>query len=112
MELGLFSLAMCFGLLSARAEAIADKGNIKSVNPVIKFINFGSMISTFSMVAWGFINLDWWVPIYTFILFYLAASLLINQKRLRLFIYILPVIGLVTISVSAYLWLFLGDFSF
>ncbi len=111
MELALFSLAMCFGLLSARAEAIVDKSNIQATNTAIKIINFGSMVSTFSMIAWGFINLDWWVPIYTFILFYLAASLLINRNMLKLFIYVLPVIGIVTISVSAYLWLFVGKFS-
>jgi len=107
MELGLFSLAMCFGLLTARAADIAyksDNDDIKPQNSFVKVVNFGSMISTFSMIAWGFINLNWWEPIYIFALFYLAASLLINQNRVRLFLSILPITSVITIVSTLYLW--------
>ncbi|QOY53722.1 hypothetical protein HUE87_07360 [Candidatus Sulfurimonas marisnigri] len=105
MSLVLFLSALFFGMLAARAGTVFARSGIQPTNPFVVIINFGSMISTFAIVVFGFLNLSWWIPIVGFIGISLIAGILINHSTMTFFYKALPVTGLIAIVINTYAWI-------
>lgn len=81
MSIALLLSGIFFGVLTARAGTIAARGNVEPTNPAIIFINLGSMISTFSIIVWGFINLQWWITLVAFIAISLFVGVIVGRSK-------------------------------
>ena len=105
MSLVLFLTALFFGMLAARTGIVFARGGIQPTNPIIILINFGSTISTFAIVVFGFLSLSWWIPIAGFIGISIVVGLLINHSTMAFFYKTLPFTGFIAIVVNGYAWL-------
>jgi hypothetical protein len=104
MNVALVLSGIFFGILTARAETIAARGGIEQVNLALISISFGSMISTFAIIIWGFINLKWWIPLAGFVVISLFVGVIVGRSTWPLFYKAIPITGLITIVVTGYAW--------
>lgn len=71
-------------------------------------LGLACMIATFGAILWGFVNLTWWWVVLT----YVAVSILLMlpffyQAYLSIMIIVQPVLDILCISFTLYIWLFL-----
>tara|TARA_Y100000782_G_scaffold112480_1_gene142790 strand:- start:894 stop:1214 length:321 start_codon:yes stop_codon:yes gene_type:complete len=104
MSVALLLSGIFFGILTARAGTIAARGNIEPTHPAVIFINFGSMISTFAIIVWGFLNLQWWIPLAGFIVISLFVGVIVGRSTWPVFYQAIPITGVITIAVTGYAW--------
>jgi len=90
MNIALLLSGIFFGVLTARAGTIAARSNIEPSSPIFILIHFGSMISTFAIIVWGFLYLDWWVPLAGFVGISLLVGLIVNQSGWFVFYKAIP----------------------
>ena len=105
MSITLLCLGIFFGVLTARAGTIADRGGIQQTNTAIILIGFGAMVSTFAIMIWGFISFSWWIPLIAFIPISLLVGLLVGPANWVIFYRATPVTGLIAIGVTTIAWL-------
>lgn len=108
MGYALFFSALFFGLLTARAGTIADRGGIEPT-PIVVSITFASMLCTFSIVVWGFIYLSWWLPILAFVVLSLVVGSVVTRGTWTSFYQAIPVTGLIAIGTTAAAWVVRGS---
>lgn len=104
MEAYLLLSGVFFGVLTARAETIANRGGIEQTNSTVIFINFASMISTFAIMIWGFVNLHWWIPLVGFIVISTLVGVIVDRSTWLIFYRAIPLTGLMTIAINGYAW--------
>ena len=102
----LFYITMFFVMIDARVNLIKIRSNIPELNSNLfkVIISFVSTIASWSVVVWGFLNLEWWIPIVTLIGMSFPAAFLVNNQRYAFFYAISLIIDIILIGLSTFIW--------
>ncbi|WP_281222106.1 hypothetical protein [Photobacterium sanguinicancri] len=102
--LALMIIGLSSGMIASYSETVAGRGGIQREHSLFAVITFLSMISTFSLIIWGFMNLNWWIPIVAFLGISILQAFLMGRTRFIFFYAIAPILGLITIALASYIW--------
>jgi|SaaInl8_200m_RNA_FD_contig_51_844180_length_1675_multi_6_in_0_out_0_2 hypothetical protein len=103
----IFYIAAFFIMIDARVSLVLSRSQMYAIATPSMFsviINFIGSIASLSIVIWGFLNLEWWIPIVTLLGMSFPAAFLVNP-RLGVFIAIGSFINLIIISLALAIWL-------
>ena len=104
MELIIFIGLALFIMIDARVNLILSRGYTPRINnPIVVLINLLGAIASIAGVVWGFMHLDWWVPIVSL----LGMSFVVHSMVSRFFAFfftITPITNLIIIILTAILW--------
>ncbi len=102
----LFYITMFFVMINARVNLIEMRSNIPELNSNLfkVIISFASTIASLSIIVWGFLNLEWWIPIVALIGMSFFAVLLVNKQRYAFFYAISLIIDIILIGLSVFIW--------
>jgi hypothetical protein len=97
---------MFFVMIDARVNLIKIRSNIPELNSNLfkVIISFVSTIASWSVVVWGFLNLEWWIPIVTLLGMSFPAAFLVNNQRYAFFYAISLIIDIILIGLSTFIW--------
>ena len=99
-----FAAGLFLGITTAKAGTIAVRSHIRDPNPMFTLIKFGSMVSTFALVAWGFVVLPWYWSILAFVGISLLVRIIVLETIWLFFYKTMPVTGLLTMAAVVYCW--------
>lgn len=100
----LLTLGAFLGMLVARVSIVCARGGLLPKNPLIILFLLGSNIATISIFVWGFMYIEWWVPILVFLVvaFVLAFVVTRNSSGYLFKVNIIP--ALATLIITYFLW--------
>jgi len=104
----LFYITILFVMIDARINLIKMRSSVPemySINLFKTIIAFVATIASWSVVVWGFMNFDWWIPIVTLLAMSFPASFLVRNSTYRFFISISLITDIIIIGTSAFIWL-------
>ena len=103
----LFYITIFFVMIDARVNLIKMRSSMPELyRPgLLKVIvSFIGAIASWSVVVWGFLNLEWWIPIVTLLGMSFPAGFLVNAQRYSFFVAISLVTDIIIIGLSAFIW--------
>lgn len=100
----LLTMGALLGMLVARVGIVCARGGLVPKNPLITLFLLASNIGMISIFVWGFMNVEWWVPILVFLTgsFIVAIVVTRNSSGYLFKIKIIP--ALATLGVAYFLW--------
>lgn len=107
MHEAFFYIAALFIMIDARVNLILTRSGMyhEAIRTIAAtLIHFIGSIASLSIVIWGFINLEWWIPIVTLLGMSFPAAFLVNP-RLAFFINIGSFVNLTIIILALIIWL-------
>ena len=100
MDIALLLSGILFGVLTIRAMVIVDKDLIGPTSAMVLCINSGAIMSTFGIIIWGFINLNWWATLAGLMAVYVLVEFIVCKTDRVLFYRSIPITGIITIAIT------------
>jgi len=103
----LFYITLFFTMIDARVNLIKMRSSMPELYrpSLIKvIISFIATIASWSVVIWGFLNLEWWIPIVTLLGMSFPAGFLVNNQRYGFFVAISFLTDIILIGLSLFIW--------
>lgn len=114
LQVGAMELAIILAVglftsgISSRVTQLAHRGRVsrplKASNSVRDIVGLFAGLSFWALVLWGFSSLDWYVVLPIAVVAGSAAGVIANPPRWEFFYRFEPVVNLVTLGVTGWLW--------
>ena len=105
----IFSTGILSGLLTIRADRIADStglaGDSQAWNIMLEITSLASLLAFVALMVWGFMQYQWWIPILVFLASGVISGILVNRKTFVLFSVSRPLFSLLSIIAAVWCWL-------
>jgi len=105
VENNLFIVMMLVGALSNRIELLLSRGNIVNTNIILISISITSSLAYYSLIVYGFINLDiWWHTLLILGMTLIVSIIVINYKTFTLFNSLIRIFQIIELIGVIILW--------
>ena len=106
MSVTLFYIASLFIMIDARVSLIKSRSGSLGQRDNIFSVIVGLLgaISSLTIIVWGFMNLEWWIPIASIFGMSFLASFLINQRSFGFFLAISSITNIIIVVFNILIW--------
>ena len=96
---------ICAGL-TVQSSQIAKKNNYQHRSKTSLYIHLASTFSMYALLAWGIIEVAWWVPLVIAAFTYQLAGLVVKLTNWQAYFNAIPVTGGLTTTITISAWTF------
>ena len=104
----IFSLGILFGSLTARIDSIVERtglvGSSQAWDKLLLITTLTSEIALFTLMIWGFLEYQWWIPVLIFLASGITSAIIVNGRTFVFFALARPLISLFSIIATVWCW--------
>ena len=105
MSITLYALALFSGIATVRTTVMMDRAGGSDRSRAFSVISSLTLLATFATVGLGFLLYPWWIPVMSVFAMAFLAGLIVIRATHAYFYKVVPVTGLVAISLCGYGWI-------